>query len=112
MEVIGRNRIEWPFMSETDDYLDARNAAEKTAVRLCALKADLEAFVLLLDASPHKVRVPPTWLDKEAIQVLVNEACEAFDVMRARWDRLPTNRQEQLPRLLQTLKVVGQPIPE
>jgi hypothetical protein len=89
-----RNRIDWPLMSELDDYIDARSNAEKIVARIKELRESMAVVSSALNQTPNKAlsQLPAVWPDASELRDLVQQAANAFANMQSRWKVLPEDR--------------------
>jgi RNA binding exosome subunit len=95
-------------MSAIDEYLEARRAAQKISARISVFKNELQIFAVALDGSPHNAlpQIPLTWLPREDLQRLLQDAVEAFDQMHALYLRLPDDQQAHVSKPLEKFREV------
>jgi hypothetical protein len=100
------NRIEWPHMSNMDNYINARANVQKIAARIIALKEELNTFVTKLSNPPATAIqwIPKTWPSRDELESIMRDAVDAFREMSNRWDDLPDDlkghAQPPIPNLL------------
>ena len=94
----GKNHPEWPPMPGIDEYLEARSRAEKISARVSALAKQLARFSDALRLSPHKAvtSVPQDWMTAEELRLLLNDACEAWNQIGARYNQIPDDQRKHV----------------
>jgi hypothetical protein len=93
----------WPAMSAIEDYVKARQAAERIQVRVSQFRRQISMFADALSLTPHKAapKIPTHWMPREELVMLLDEAVNAWDHMSRSWEAVPEDQRKHVsPPLL------------
>jgi hypothetical protein len=85
-------------MSEIDEYIDARGAAEKLCARLTELQASISIVTQGLYHEPSSALqlIPESWPTRENLSEILLQTEKAFSNMQSRWKDIPPDKRKHV----------------
>jgi hypothetical protein len=103
------NRWEWPLLTSIEEYLTARNEAERVATQFAVLRAAIERFASALRDDPRQVaHKVPDWPSRDDLFKLIQSAVTAWQKMENAYQTVPSEHKRDIPAPFKTLGDIGQ----